>query len=235
MKTPLISHQRYNIYTLIHKGLRASLGQTLVDLGRVDHTDPLALADQLAQTHSLLDFCQAHLEHENHFIHRALNQAQPDIPLQTAADHLDHEREIAELKTELSRIPTLSEADRRPALLALYREFSLFVSENLAHMWLEDIDNAAQLWRNFSEEQIAQIHQRLLQSLSPEENLQSLLMMLPNICFSERLELLGAVRQGAPAEAFANLLALLPPLLPAAEWRKLSAALEQENAAVAAI
>jgi len=225
-------HQyRFNIYTAIHKGLRASLCQTLIELGRTDPADTEALATVVEQAHSLLYFCQGHLEHENQFIHPKLQLAPVQQPLQTAQDHLEHERAIGELHRELAALIDLPLAAKQAALLAIYRTFSAFVAENFDHMLIEETHNAEQLWANYSDAQILEIQQALVQSLAPEENLRGLLMMLPHLNHAERLPLLAGVRKGAPAPAYQGLLAMLPPLLPTGEWRKLNRALELQSAA----
>jgi iron-sulfur cluster repair protein YtfE (RIC family) len=101
---------RFNIYTLIHKGLRASLCQQLVELGRLDDTDTESVTQQLDACNQLLNFCNGHLLHENNFIHPLLDekrglQAQLNIsPLQTASDHLHHEQDIKKLQAEIALI-----------------------------------------------------------------------------------------------------------------------------------
>ena len=223
---------RYNIYTLIHKGLRASLCQQLVELGRVDDTDTEAVTQQLDACDHLLRFCISHLQHENHFIHALLDEkrripAQLDVsPLQTALDHQQHEQEIKKLQAEIALIKQLPALRRRHVLLDFYSEFSLFVAENFTHMQVEETYNAELLWKFCSDAEIRNIQQRLIASLSPEENLQSLLMMLPNITHTERIEVLKPMAQVVPVETLTQLLLMLKPLLNHREWHKLNQEVE---------
>jgi hypothetical protein len=57
--------QRVDLYTPIHKALRAFMSATLHDVGRMDAADDAEVAAALAQTRSLLEMCQGHLEKEN--------------------------------------------------------------------------------------------------------------------------------------------------------------------------
>lgn len=225
---------RYNIYTLIHKGLRASLCQNLVELGRLDDTDTEAVNQQLNTCEHLLQFCLGHLTHENQFIHTLIYDMRK-LPLQTEVDHLQHEREIAKLQAEITLIKKLPALRRRQALLEFYADFSLFVAENFTHMNLEETYNAQLLWEHFSDEQIRAIQQRLVASLTPEENLQSLMMMLPNITFSERLEVLHSVAQAAPAGTLEMLVAMLKPLISNREWQKITKELQLSSMEVAEV
>lgn len=216
-----MNQPRYNIYTLIHKGLRASLCQNLVDLGKLDDTDPIAVANQLDITGNLLHFCRGHLAHENEFIHPVLQQL-GDTPRQTIDDHLEHEIAIAELHDKISHIKHLQGTERAQALLAFYSVFSLFVAENFAHMRIEETLNAELLWKHFSDEEIHAIEQRIVSSLTPEENLLGLLMILPNITHSERNLFLQGFRQAVPTDAFNSTVAMLKPLLNTKDWLKLN-------------
>ncbi len=219
MKNP-----RYNIYTLIHKGLRASLCQHLVELGRLDDTDTDAVTQQLNACEHLLQFCLDHLAHENQFIHAAINVLHK-TPLQTESDHVQHEREIATLREDIALIKKLPALRRRHALLKFYADFSLFVADNFMYMNQEETYNAELLWEHFSDAQIHDIHQRLVTSLTPEENLQSMMIMLPNITHSERVEVLSSVAEAAPEGVVTMLVTMLRPLMNEREWKKLNQAL----------
>lgn len=223
-----MNHSRYNIYTLIHKGLRASLCQNLVDLGKLDDTDAEAVIHQLDITGSLLDFCRGHLQHENNFIHPVI-QSLDSNPLQTIDDHHEHEMVINELQHKIAFIKNLQGTDRTKALESFYGSFSLFVAENFTHMRFEETHNAELLWKYFSDAEIHAIEQKLVSSLSPEENLLGLLMILPNITHPERVTFLQGFRQAIPADAFNGTLAMLKPLLTGKDWLKLNAGLNLDQ------
>lgn len=215
---------RYNIYTLIHKGLRASLCQNLVDLGKLDNTDPDAVTRQLDITGDLLHFCRGHLAHENNFIHPVIQKLDKN-PLQTIADHHEHETAIAELQHRIAAIRNLPATERAAALQEFYGLFSLFAAENFTHMRIEETYNAELLWQHFSDAEIHAIEQQIVNSLSPEENLLALLMILPNITHAERALFLQGFRQAVPADAFNATVAMLKPLLSTKDWLKLNQSL----------
>ncbi len=223
-----MNHSRYNIYTLIHKGLRASLSQNLVDLGKLDDTDTEAVAHQLDITRNLLNFCRGHLEHENSFIHPVI-QSLDTSHLQTIDDHHEHERMIDDLQHKIALIKNLHSVDRTKALESFYGSFSLFVAENFTHMHIEETHNAELLWTYFNDEDIHAIEQKLVSSLSPDENLLGLLMILPNITHFERVNFLQGFRKAVPADAFDGTLAMLKPLLTGKDWLKLNAGLNLDQ------
>jgi hypothetical protein len=89
-------------------------------------------------------------------------------------------------------------------------------------MHLEETYNTELLWELCSDEEIINMHQRLIDSLSPEENLQSFVDDVAEYkTHSERLELLQPVLQEVPPEMISYLLSELKSLLSISELNKL--------------
>jgi len=80
-----VAPPRVDMYTLVHKGIRAFMGATLEALGRLDERDADEVAHTLAQVRSLASFLRAHLHHENQFVHPALEARHPGAARRTAA------------------------------------------------------------------------------------------------------------------------------------------------------
>ena len=71
------THPRFDIYAIIHKGLRAAMTDALLAAGRVDARDAREVTDTVARVDALLGFCQLHLEKENKFVHPAMEARRP--------------------------------------------------------------------------------------------------------------------------------------------------------------
>ena len=71
---------------------------------------------------SLLELCHGHVEHENGFVHQAMEARRPGSSHSIAAQHVDHERHIRHLEEELRRIQRLPVLRRADSLHAYYRE-----------------------------------------------------------------------------------------------------------------
>jgi hypothetical protein len=95
---------RYNIYTIIHKGLHGFMVDTLLRWGKTDVTDEAELAGVIAQVSGLLDMCAGHLHHEDEFIYPVLESARVGAATQTRADHVAHETAIAGLRQQLALV-----------------------------------------------------------------------------------------------------------------------------------
>ena len=211
---------RYDIYAFIHKGLRAFMAHTLVRVGRLDPHDAAEVAEVGAELRALLAACQSHLEHENDFVHAAMEARSPGSSSRIADEHVEHEESIAMLGALLDRLP--SDPGVAPGL---YRALGAFVAHNLEHMGIEEGEHNAVLWTTYSDEELAAIEQRIVASLSPEESALTMRWILPHLSPAERAGMLAGVRAHAPAEAFDGMLCMVRPLLGGREWLKLSQAL----------
>jgi hypothetical protein len=216
---------RFEIYRRIHKALRACMGDTLVRVGRLDAADAGELRETLAQVRLLLDFCTSHLEHENDFIHAAMEARRPGSAETTAGDHVHH---IAACQ----RLAALADAlERRPGearAFELYRYLALFVAENLTHMHIEETENNAVLQRAYTDAELIAIEQAIVASLTPQEQGLTMRWMIPAMNPEERAEMLLGALANMPAQAFDGMLGALKPHLPERDWDKLMLALRGE-------
>lgn len=225
MATTPAAASRHNIYTVIHKALRAFMADTLVEIGRMDPADDGECTAALEQLRALLDACSSHLHHENAFVHPAIDKAFPGRSAHTAAEHVQHEAEIAALAQAAERVAALPAGRRAGEAQALYLQLSGFIGENLAHMIVEETENHAALVAGYSEQEVLGIEQALVASLSPEEKFIVLRWMIPHCNANERAFLLGGMQRHAPAPAFQAALGLARDSLTQRDFFKLERAL----------
>ena len=226
---PSVAAGRHDVYGLIHKGLRAFMLETLARLGRVDVGAAASFAGAVAQTRALLGKLREHLEHENAFLHPALEARAPGGSLATAVEHADHEQAFLDLDRLLVASERAFDQGLRSELESstkqLYLSLSFFVAENLAHMYREETEVTKLLWRHYSDDELRGIEGRIVASESPEQLAVGMRWMLPSLTPNERLGLLAGARQGLPPAAFQGLMALAESVLGADEYRQLLGAL----------
>jgi hemerythrin-like domain-containing protein len=216
-----MTQPRFNLYTIIHKALRAAMGETLAALGRMDPLDEADTTRVLGELRAVLALLRSHLEHENAFIHSALEARQPGASSHTAHDHEQHATALAALEAQVRRVAATQGALRAEAQQRLYATFALFVGENMEHMQVEESDNMQALWAAYSDDELVALHDALVASIAPEEMAQVLRWMVPSITPFERAALLGGIQAKAPAPVFSQILDNVRPLLTPREWDKL--------------
>lgn len=216
------SSSRENLYAGIHKALRAFMTDTLLAVGRADPSDPQDVADASGLVIGLMDLCEAHVQHENSFVHPAIEARTPGVCGEVAQDHVAHLHHIQRLRAAAQQLPGLDAPLQAGALHALYLELSLFVADNLQHMHVEETRHNAALWSAYTDAELRAIHDALVATIPPSEMMQVMRWMLPQMHALERLQVLGGMRQGAPAPVFQAVLDVVQPHLSPRDWAKLT-------------
>jgi hypothetical protein len=216
---------RPDLYAPIHKALRSFMGDTLLRVGRLDVYDAAEADSTLGQLDALLALCASHIEHENAFVHTAIEARRPGGAARTGDEHLDHAESIAALREEAAALRRARPQSRAALAHRLYHHLALFVAENLQHMHVEETANNAALWALYSDAELDALHGRLLASVPPAEMLQVMRWMIPAACPQERAAILGNAKAQMPPEALLGLLAAVRPHLDDAGWGKLAPAL----------
>jgi hemerythrin-like domain-containing protein len=217
---------RVDLYAGIHKAMRALMADILVAVGRLDPADDSEVEWIGARVLQFADFCHSHLRHENEFVHVALERRQPGASARIAAEHVEHEQAIADLKAAVGALQTCQGERRAYEALALYRQLALFIAHNFEHMHVEEMEHNAALWAHYSDAELQALEGELVASIPPEENMVVLRWMVPAMTPAERLQLLQNMRAHAPAPAFAAALEVVRPHLGTGDWAKLARGLQ---------
>lgn len=216
---------RHDIYVSIHKALRHFMLDTLLRVGSLEVTDEAEVASVLGQVDALLAQCRAHIEHENHFVHPALEAANRGISARIAHEHDEHHEAIAALAEEVRQLRAAAPARRVALALRLYHQLSLFVADNFHHMHHEESAHNAALWDFYSDAELEALHGRLLASLPPREVFQVSRWMIPAMAPRERADMLAGVRATAPEGVFEALVDHVRPHLDDTAWSRLALAI----------
>lgn len=216
---------RLDVYGAVHKGLRAFMFDTLMRVGRADPSDAAQFDEALAQTRALLSICGEHLQHENAFVHAAIEARRAGAARRTADDHAEHEQAIAALSREADTLATAPPTCRGTAMHRFYLQLAHFVAENLEHMAVEETHNTAVLRDAYSDEEIGAMLHALVMSIPPASSAVFHRWMFAAMTHAELAGLLGALRAQAPAPVFDAEVARARDVLPPRDWAKLTRAL----------
>ena len=216
---------RFDMYSGIHKALRAFMADTLLALGRMDPLDDADVAQASGRVLELAAVCAGHLQHENEFVHAAIEARAPGASAAIGHEHEDHLKHIARLSDLVVVLRTPAPESRDRAAANLYRELALFVAENFEHMHAEETAHNAVLWARYTDAELMAIHDALVASIPPQEMLAIARWLVPFQNPQDRFHLLADMRAKAPAPAFQAVMDLVQPLLTTTEWAKLTGAL----------
>jgi hypothetical protein len=213
---------RMDMYSGIHKAIRALMADTLLAVGRMDADDDLELAQTSERVLQLLDFCTSHLKHENEFVHAAIEARAPGASERIAHEHGEHQEHIAALGKLVASLRACAPGQRAAVAQELYRDLALFIADNFQHMHVEETAHNAVLWARYTDAELVEIHDRLVASIPPAEMMMVARWMVPFLNPAERIGVLSGVRQNAPAPAFQAILDTVRPHVTENEWAKLA-------------
>jgi hypothetical protein len=92
-------------------------------------------------------------------------------------------------------------------------------------MHIEETANNAALWAHYTDEELMALHKRLLDSIEPQDKLESMRWMLPALTPQQRAAMLSEVQAEAPPEVLEMLVGTVRPHLAAGDWSKLARSL----------
>lgn len=213
---------RMDMYGGIHKAMRACMADALLALGRTDPEDAAEVAATATRVMDLLDLCESHLQHENDFVHRAIEARAAGASDAVAHDHEEHREHIGQLRALTQALRTARAGAASVVSQQLYGQLALFVAENFRHMHVEETAHNAVLWARYTDAELVEIHDELVASIPPGQMMRIARWLVPAMNPAERLGLLADMRAKAPAPAFEAVLEVARPHLSAGEWTKLS-------------
>lgn len=216
---------RLDMYGPIHKALRHFMSDTLVRLGNADLGDDTERERVLDQLDALLTLLRGHLEHENDFLHTAIEARRPGGVRRFADDHVQHREAIGNLEDESQALRHARAEQRGVVAARLYRHLAIFIAENYEHMQREEIENNGALWSLYSDAELGEIHDQLLASVPPAEMALALRWMCGGLSVQELAGVFAGMREKAPREVFEALLDRARMELTDARWAKLARAL----------
>ena len=221
-QVPAIPTVSLDLYRDIHKGIRTQLFDLVVLAGNTDPSDCLArraLADAVS---GAMAFLESHAEHEDAAIDPVLQVHLPELAEQVVRDHALFDGRAAYLVDFAEHVADDVPGAHRELLHHLHLDLAAFTSVYLVHQDLEEREIMPALESAVGVEVVAGIHGQILSAIPPDEMARSLALMLPAMNLDDRSELLGGMREHAPAEAFQGVWGLAGSVLAPADHAALA-------------
>lgn len=193
-----------DLYYAVHKGIRLANARMLIALGQADASDESSLMQVLGKLAAHLDLSLSHLTHENDRIHTVVEARLPGGADPQGEDHDHHLAAFADLRRMAEEVACAG-AERPAKFRALYQRFALFVADDLTHMHEEETDLMPRIAAHFSAEEIDGIEHSIVANIPPAKMAAFARVMLGAASRSERIAMVGGMRQAMPAEAFDGL------------------------------
>jgi hemerythrin-like domain-containing protein len=225
-----MSHQRYNLFNLIHKGLRHMMYDTALRIQTADFSTITGAAPVITQIEQLLSFFEEHAHHEDTHVLPCIQKYNPALVEDFESEHEEDHRLAYQLTNALTswKVAEGSVA-RLNAGRKIFYIFNAFIAFNLYHMNKEEQSINAVLWKHYSDVEIKGITQRIVQSIKPKVLLEESRWMMRSINVREVIDWLMGIKVSAPSEVFKLYLKIAHEEMPVERWLSVKDSLFDET------
>ncbi len=193
--------ERMDLYTTVHKGLRAAMFEAALEVARTDFRDPAATEQTVAVLRRLSGFLDEHAEHEDRVIMPEIARLDPGLHVELEAEHTRVAGLGRELVLHLDRFACANAEERAALGKRLHLRMGRLVAEHLRHMEREESIANRVLWAHHTDAEIIELHERILAAIPPVRMVEWMEIILPAIDPGERATLEAGMELGESRKA----------------------------------
>jgi hypothetical protein len=225
---------RYNMFSQIHKGLRAWLFEAGLRLQQTDFSNKHKGPALVAELKQIVKVLQKHTWNEDNNLFPKVEAVAPFVIALFEQEH-EKDNELAiKLHSWLDKYTeAVTEKERLKAGISILHTFNEFIAFNLQHMNKEEMIVNELLWANYTDKEIQDITAGIIRNQNPEDSLLLGKWMIKGMNDVEIINWLKHVNMAAPDFVLEGLLILAEQELEPARWELIEKNLS-EVAAVAA-
>ncbi len=214
-----------DFYSQIHKALRRCLYLLATETAATDFTAMHACHDICERISRLGDLLRSHAQHEEAYIHPLVSKKFPEAAQKMDQAHITLECEFSGIIKHSKDLLITDQAETRNSIgLTLYKEMNCFIARYILHLEEEESLMPA-LQNNFTEDELSEVLNSLIKSISMQELINSLEYILPAINPEERLIMISNILKGASSESAHEILDKAQQSLVTKDWIPLKNAL----------
>ena len=202
---------RFDLYSLIHKAQRERLFKLSIKIAKENLSESVQVSSIKEDLGNMISHLRKHADNEERFIHPLFHVCED----QAALLEVQH----SQIETLLDELQTLISTN---SLDELYSLFNRFISRYLEHIALEEGIQKDLLWKHFSDEDLKGVMQRFKQSLSPEENMESLEFMLPCLSVCEVRNMLMLIKKTDSQNIVQKVSLIIERAFSKSEWEEIN-------------
>jgi len=162
---------RYNPFNQIHKGLRALLYNTALQIQHTDFSDDYATRQTLEKVELVIWLFEGHAHVEDTMVFPLIEKHAPEVVTDFETQHVEdhHLSEVlVEAVTQCKKAATIDAkfVAARDLLLA----FNDFLAFNVKHMNQEETIVNSHIWEHYSDDELLEHGKEIVKSIPPEKN-----------------------------------------------------------------
>jgi hemerythrin-like domain-containing protein len=220
---------RYNIFNLIHKGLRAALYQTALQLQQTDFTVEDETEDAVNKVKEVVMLFDGHAHKEDLFVLPAIAEYEPSVVASFEDEHVEDIKLGQQLNACIQKLEASENIiEKINCSRELSEAFVAFTVFNLKHMAKEEDILNKLLWRYYSDDEIKKINSDIVKSGEPWIQDFYLTWMMRGISNNEVKTWIKTAERTMPPVVFKSLLQKAKQELSNERFSKLTAAFSGE-------
>jgi hypothetical protein len=200
---------RVDLYSVIHKGLRAALFDGALAVQRTDFGRDAACAATIERVRHLLGLLDEHAGHEDASILPVLRCDAPVVCEELEAEHARLGGLQLDVARLLERVAGATGAERLSLGRRLHERMGGLVAAHLVHMEREEVAGNRALWAHRSDAELLDIHRRIVGSIPGPRMREWAVFLLPALPEPERDRLLEGIKAMLTPADFEPIAALL--------------------------
>jgi hypothetical protein len=170
--------------------------------GSADAGDEQAVRTLLDEWDDVAFVLHGHHAQEDEFCDPLIRRHAAGLRDELELAHHEADRQLAALHKAADRIRAATPSERDPLLLGFHLALADFDASYLPHLRFEERTVMPALHSAMSDAELEVVTHQIRSSVAPADMCTYLRYMVPALNFTERLDLLGGMYAGAPAEVF---------------------------------
>jgi len=220
--------ERYNIFQLIHKGLRAALYQTALCLQQTDFTADDEKEEALNRVKEVNMLFEVLAQKEKAFILPAVQEHEPSVVFSLQVEHSTYNQLGKNLRDGIIKVEAAkSILEKIVSGRELTEAFIQFMVNHLTHMSKEETIINNIFWKYYSDNDIKQIWQRISQHTPPWIQEFYTTWMMRGINNMEAVNWMKAIERVMPPIVFESILQKAEQELPEQRFQKVTSSLSE--------
>jgi hypothetical protein len=213
--------ERYNSFNLIHKGLRAALYQTALQLQQTDFTSEEEMEEAVNKVREVVMIFDGHAHKEDTFVLPAIAAYEPSVVATFESEHVEDVQLGEQLNFSIEKVVSSNSLlEKLVSGRELTEAFVRFMVFNLNHMAKEENIINKILWRYYSDDEIKKIVAEISKNVEPWIQDIYAGWMLRGINNPEAVNWIKAIEKTAPPVVYQTLLQKTKQELPEERYTK---------------
>lgn len=218
---------RLDLFTIIHKAIRAMIYDLGKKLLQTDFTDNKSVQEIIARLQHDTEMLSEHGEHEEQFVFPELKQHEPSLIDLFLKEHFLIEERIKKINSLIEKLEFIKDEDIRNDMGEnLNRAFNDLASTYLTHMHHEETTLLPTTWEHFTDEQLGAMRANIQRNMPPERYAEWLHWIFGGANNTEIITMLKGVKTIAPQPLLSNLIEVAEKTLSKDRWERIKKAAE---------